>query len=133
MQKLDNGSHPRKAEVVMLPIIDLNPNDETCIYSVLLSIIEQSKKLGIKVPSFIFDQPLWIKALEIITAKKLEIVPLLGGFHMLMSFYGSIGTIMDDSGITNLFETAYGSNAVKHFFVRKSCKCFDDKITEDGY
>ena len=33
---------------------------------------------------------------------------------MLMSFYGSIGTIMGGSGINKLFERVYGSNAVKH-------------------
>ena len=33
---------------------------------------------------------------------------------MLMSFYGSVGTIMDGSGISKLFECVYGPNAVKH-------------------
>ena len=44
-----------------------------------------------KDPSITFDQPLWFKALEIITAKDLKIVRTLGGFHMLMSFNRSIG------------------------------------------
>ena len=52
--------------------------------------------------SSIFDQPLWLKALEIITAKKLHIVP--ARFHMFMSFYDSIGTIVARSGIHNLFQ-----------------------------
>ena len=68
----------------MLPIVDLDPKNETCVYSVLLFVIEQSKRLAITTPSVTFDQQLWIIALEIITAKELQIVPLLGGFHMLM-------------------------------------------------
>ena len=69
MQDVAQGDHPSKSDVLMLPILDLNPNDKTCIYSVLLFVIEQSKKLGVTAP-ITFDQPLWIKALEIITAKK---------------------------------------------------------------
>ena len=53
----------------MLPLIDLDPNDETCVHSILLFAIGQSKKLSVKEPSITFDQPLWFKALEIITAK----------------------------------------------------------------
>lgn len=55
-----------------------------------------------------------MKALEITVAKRLRIVPNLGGFHMLMSFYGSIGHIMAGSGLEKVFETAYDGNAVKH-------------------
>ena len=104
----------------MFPIIDLNPNDETCIYSVLLFVIERSKKLGVTMPAITFDQFFWIKALEIITARKLNIVPLLGGFHLLMWFYGSIGSIMDESGISKLFECLYGRNTAKHMVTGKA-------------
>ena len=69
MQGVTKGHHPPRFDTVMLPIIDLNPNDETCICSTLLCVIEQSKKLNITTPSITFDQPLWLKALEIITAK----------------------------------------------------------------
>ena len=82
MQDISNG-HPPKSNITMLPIIDLNPTDESCIYSTLLFVIEQSNKLNIEIPSTTFDQPLWLKSLENITAKSLNIVSLLGGFHML--------------------------------------------------
>ena len=120
MQDISTGNHQPKSKTVMLPIIDLNPNDETCVHSVLLFAIEQSKKLNVKEPSITFDQPLWFKALEIITAKELKIVPLLGGFHMLMSFYGSIGTIMPGSGIERIFQNINGEKAVKHILTGKA-------------
>ena len=104
MQDISTGHHQPKLKTVMLPIIEMNPNDETCVRSVLLFAIKQSKKLNVKEPSITFDQPLWFKALEIITAKELKIVPLLGGFHMLISFYGSIVTIMSGSGIEQVFQ-----------------------------
>ena len=120
MQDVTKEVYPQRPDTVMLPIIDLNPNDETCIYSTLLFVIEQSKKLNVTTPSITFDQSLWLKALEIITAEKeLDIVPPISGFHMLMSFYGSIGTIMAGSGIDKLFENIYGQNAVKHMLSGK--------------
>ena len=76
MQDVAQGDHPSKSDVLMLPILDLNPNDKTCIYSVLLIVIEQSKKLSVTTP-ITFDQPLWIKALEIITAKKNRYRPFI--------------------------------------------------------
>ena len=35
----------------MLPLIDLNPRDESCIYLILFYIIQQTKYLNIEIPS----------------------------------------------------------------------------------
>ena len=104
----------------MPPIIDLNSNDETGVHSVLLFAIEQSKELNVMEAFITFDQPLWFKTLEIITAKELKIVPLLGGFHMLMSLYERIWTIMSGSNIERVFKNIYGENPVKHFLTGKA-------------
>ena len=37
-----------------------------------------------------------------------------------MSFFGSIGTIMDGSGISAMFQTIYGKNATKHILSEKA-------------
>ena len=58
MQEITNGPHPPKSKTVMLPIIDLDPKNESCVYSVLKFVISQSKRLGIKTPSVTFDQQL---------------------------------------------------------------------------
>ena len=83
MQNISKGSHQPKSKVIMLPILNLNPNNETCICSVLLNVIDQCRKMDIDYPSVTFDQPLWLKELEIIAAKRLRIVPILGGFCCL--------------------------------------------------
>ena len=44
-----------KASIQFLPIIDLKPTDENCIYSTLLFIIEQAKKVSVDVPCVTFD------------------------------------------------------------------------------
>ena len=51
--------------------------------------------------------------MEIITTKSLNVVCRLWGFHTLMSFLGSIGTLMAGSGLSNVLETVYGKNAVE--------------------
>ena len=62
-----------KAEVLFLPIIDLNPSDETCIYSTLVYVQSQAEQLSIPIACITFDQPLWLKAVEIITERSLNI------------------------------------------------------------
>ncbi len=109
-----------KSEVLLLPIIDLNPSDETCIYSTLIYIQRQAERLNIPTPCITFDQPLWLKAVEIIKAKSMNIVCRLGGFHTMMSFMGSIGSMMKGSGLEEALETVHGPNAVVHMISGKA-------------
>ena len=108
-----------KSEVLLLPIIDLNPSDESCVYSTLVYIQSQAEKLNIPTPCITFDQPLWLKAMEIIRAKSMNIVCRLGGFHTMMSFMGSIGS-MKGSGLEEALQRAYGPNAVTHMISGKA-------------
>ena len=109
-----------KSEVLLLPIIDLNPCDETCGYSTLIYVQSQAERLNIPTPCITFDQPLWLKVVEIIKAKSMNIVCRLGGFHTVMSFMGSIGSLMKGSGLEEALETAYGPNAVIHMISGKA-------------
>ena len=109
-----------KSEVLLLPIIDLSPSDDSCVYSTLVYIQGQAERLNIPTPCITFDQPLWLKAVEIIRAKSLNIVCRLGGFHTLMSFMGSIGSMMKGSGLEEALGTVYGQNAVTHMISGKA-------------
>ena len=71
-------------------------------------------------PAITFDQPLWLKALGIAKSKGLNIVCRLGGFHTPMSFLGSIGTLMDGSGIQCALTEIYGENVVPHLMSGKA-------------
>ena len=113
-------SEQRKDQILFLPIIDLNLSDETRIYSTMLFVCDQDKKLGIQVPSITFDQPLWLKASGIIEESKLNIVCCMGGFHTIMSFMGSIGVLMKRSGLEGLFAEVYSENTVGHIFTGKA-------------
>ena len=110
----------KPTHITFLPIIDLNPSNETCIHSTLRFVIAQAKKLNVKTPSITFDQPLWLKATGIIHDENLPIVCKLGGFHTLMSFLGSIGNMMQGSGLEDLFSEVYAENSVAHIFSGKA-------------
>ena len=113
-------SAQRKDQISFLPIIDLNPSDEDCIYSTLLYICDHANKLRVEVPSVTFDQPLWQKSVGIIAEGNLKIVCRLGGFHMMMSFLGSIQNLMKGSGIENLLIEVYAENTVNHIMSGKA-------------
>ena len=104
---LKSETSVQKSTITFSPIIDLNPNDESCIYSTLLFVIEQAKRMHVPVPCVTFDQPLWLKACGIIEEAGLDIVARLGGFHTLMSYLGAIGKVMKGSGIEELFNKVY--------------------------
>ncbi len=118
------GAYRQPADIRLLPITDRSPNDPTCIiYSTLLFIQQQSKKLNLEIPCVTFDQPLWLKAIEIVHTEKLKIVCRLGPFHAIMSFLGSLGNLMAGSGLAELLQCCYGSNTVTHMLTGKAVGC----------
>ena len=121
VQKYLTGDHSGKATVTFLPIINLNPSNESCIYSTLLFVEQQAQQLNIPTPCITFDQPLFIKAFEISKAKSMNIVIRLGGFHLLMmSFLGGIGTIIGGSELVETMEAIYAQNSVVHMLDGKA-------------
>ena len=98
----------------MRPLIDHNLSDPACIYSTLVYIQEQATKQGISFPCVTFDQPLWWKATALIEENNMNIVCRLGGFHLLMSFLGSIGMLMNGSGLDDILELIYAPNVISH-------------------
>ena len=76
-------------------------------------------------PILTFDQPLYWKALTIIQSQPdgsdlKGMVLRLGGFHMQMSFLGSIGHLMAGSGLQELLEVVFAGNAVRHILTGKA-------------
>ena len=66
MQSVLKGHHPGKSSVVFLPMIDLNPSDNTCIYSTLKFLAKHAQRHNVSTPIVTFDQPLWWKAYNLI-------------------------------------------------------------------
>ncbi|KAE8739103.1 hypothetical protein FOCC_FOCC015395 [Frankliniella occidentalis] len=71
------------------------------------------------------DQPLFQRAAEMISTESANIsirnvIISLGGFHLLMSFLGSIGYIMAGSGLDDLWKTVFADIAVQHMLTGKA-------------
>ena len=118
MTSVSKGDYPSEVSVNMLPIIDMDPTNLSCIYSTLNFIAEISKELQ-TTPIVSFDQPTWLKATEIVHSSNLSIVLLLGGFHT-MSFAGGIRPLMRGSGSKTAFKCIYGKVTVSHLFSGKA-------------
>ena len=75
MQSISSGcSHPEKFSITMLPLIDMNPGNESYIYLTLLYIKDLANQMNPETPSITFHQPLWVKAVDIVLMKTLAIV-----------------------------------------------------------
>nr|XP_055038535.1 uncharacterized protein LOC129426304 [Misgurnus anguillicaudatus] len=116
--------HPGQLSVVFLPMIDLYSGDKNCILSTLDFVCDLAIKHNAP-PIIKFDQPLYWKAAEIImdapqSSPLKNIVFMLGGFHTFMNLLGAIGTLMEGTGLRNIMEVVYGSNAVQHMMTGKS-------------
>ena len=101
LHKVDKGE---MSSIKFLPIIDNKPDNFSTVYTTLQEAMKHSES---KYTVITFDLPLWIKAVRIILQTKMPVVARLGGFHLLKSFLGCIGTIMKDSGLEDVFQLVY--------------------------
>ena len=67
-----------------------------------------------------FDQSLYMKAVDISSASGLDILCRLGGFHTLMSFLVSIGYLMKGTGLDELLLLIFGPNTVEQILSGKN-------------
>lgn len=102
-----------------LPFILSPASDPSTIYTALLHAASKCRSIvEANTACFVtFDQPLYCKAADIVEAsgpggELSSVIVRLGGFHMLMSYFGSIGSIMAGSGIEELWTTVYAGNSV---------------------
>ena len=104
------------SRIETLPFINLDPSNPSTIYTALCFVQTQSEKYNLKICPVTFDQPLYQKASEIVAASRDldKVMVRLGGFHLLMSFLGSIGHIMAQSGLAELWERVYAKGSVVH-------------------
>ena len=124
MQVVHRDTHPGKASITFLPMIDMNPNDMSCVYSTLLFVATECKRHQVT-PILTFDQPLWWKGQLIIANEPAggdlhALVLRLGGFHAQMSFLGCIGSVMVASGLEELLGVVFAPNTVKHVLSGKA-------------
>ncbi|KAE8752846.1 hypothetical protein FOCC_FOCC000584, partial [Frankliniella occidentalis] len=120
MSNAMQGTSPYSLTATLpLPFVNLNPSDPTTVFTCLDFAAETASKHGQQFCSVTFDQPLFWKAMDIILSSPQnspvrKVIVRLGGFHLLMSFMGSIGHLMAGSGLEELWTTVYAKNSVPH-------------------
>ena len=98
MQLAVQGDNYDESRISILNFVNFNPSDCSTLYTALCYAQDICDKSNIKFCLVTFDQPLYIKSVEILEHHKTELKSLFirtGGFHTVMSFMGAIGTIMD--------------------------------------
>ena len=107
------GMLPRPCtRITYLPLIDMTPSDP----STMLTAINQGGKLtsdtGQNALIITCDQQLYTVVVDILFDHPMllpDVIPILGGMHLLMSFIGSIGVLMEGTGLQDLLIPSFGS------------------------
>ncbi|GBO01822.1 hypothetical protein AVEN_47716-1 [Araneus ventricosus] len=105
------------SRILFLPFIPQPASDYSTVYSTLLCALENEERYGHDACTVTFDQPLYTKAREIVAAAPegsdlSNIVIRLGGFHLLSSFFGTFGYIIQRSGIKEMLSLFYSPNSL---------------------
>ena len=103
-----------KTKASYLPLIDMTPSDPDTMMTALTEAQRLTGQSGQEFTVFTCDQQLYRVAMKIIWAypeKYANMVLRLGGMHMLMSFVGSVGTLMAETGLTDVMEAAFAGTA----------------------
>ena len=93
------------------PLIDLKPSDPSTIKTAMNEAQLLTMNCGQQFVVITADQQLYKVILDNIWATPdifSNFYPRLGGLHTIMSFCGSIGKLMLDSGLVNLLKHAFG-------------------------
>ena len=104
-------SYRPRTRAIYLPLIDMIPSDPDTIMTALTQAQHLTLKTGQKYVIFTCDLQLYRVATHVTWAypDKFENVILrLGGMHSLMSFVGSIGTLMEESGLSEILSDVFG-------------------------
>lgn len=123
------------SKIIPLPFVNNKPDDYNTVFTVLAQAgvehklrEEKGQPRGQRDPynkmdvCFVtFDAPLYLKARYILSCADSNDDPYglsniqarLGGFHLVMSFLGSMGFIMDGSGLKEAFSVIYAQNSAE--------------------
>ena len=105
---------------VYTPLIDMKPSDPDTMLTAMIEADRLVKSTGQNIVVFTCDQQLYKVAVNITWAypdRFHNFVLRLGGMHFVMNFIGCVGTLMDDTGLADIMECAFGG--VSHMLAGK--------------
>jgi hypothetical protein len=89
----------------------MSPADPDTILTAMIDAQETTNSFGQEFTIFTNDQQLYKIAVDIkwvYNDRFLKFIPRLGGMHFLMSFIGSVGTLMANTGLEEIMKAAFG-------------------------
>ena len=111
--KISAAHHASKKNMTAVnykPLINKTPSDPSTILTAMCDVESASKKAGQKQTVFTCDQQLYRVTMDIIwndPARWENFYPRIGGMHWLMSFVGSVGKLMKNSGLDKLLKSGF--------------------------
>ncbi|KAJ8666636.1 hypothetical protein QAD02_008298 [Eretmocerus hayati] len=117
MEKSFQGHDYDISKVIPMPFVDGQPSDIDTIFTALTEAIEICNRYGMNACIITFDQPLYAKAHEVrarlalTSPMKSRLFFRNGGLHLIMSFEGSTGYIMQCSGLEEAFHLILAENS----------------------
>ena len=107
----EQGHSPKpKTKAMYMPLIDMKPSDPDTMVTALRQAQQITTERGQNYVVFTADLQLYRVALNVLWAYPEQydnVVLRLGGMHRLMSFIGSIGSLMAGSGLFELLESTF--------------------------
>lgn len=105
----------RTSKIIALPFIKAPPSEHMTILTAPIDAGKRADTNNQKNCFVTFDLPSFMKASEIVASvdpendihNLLSVIPRLGGFHIAISFLGSLGEIMTGSGLRQAFSTIF--------------------------
>lgn len=100
-----------KTRAVYLPLIDMIPSDPDTMMTALAQAQQLTSKMGQEFVIITCDLQLYRVALHVIWTypdRFSNVIMRLGGMHCLMSFVGSIGSLMAESGLAEVLSAVFG-------------------------
>ena len=100
-----------KTNAVYLPLIDMPPADPKTVMTAMSKAQKLTENTGQTFTVFTADQQIYRVAVEVQWVYPdlfQTLVPRLGGMHMLMSFVGAVGSLMVETGLSEILGSVFG-------------------------
>ncbi|KAL8588411.1 hypothetical protein ACOMHN_029580 [Nucella lapillus] len=105
------GQQPQpKTAVVYSPFLDMVPAEPDTMKTAMVEAQRLTHLTGQEWTVFTNDQQLYTEAVHITWVDRemfQQFIPRLGGMHMLMSFVGCIGSLMEGSGLEDILASTF--------------------------
>ena len=108
MHRVQGTSPEPKTKAVYLPLIDMPPAHPDTIMTALIKAQQLTGKIGQHFTVFTADQQLYRVAVDFQWAHPDLFPNLILRLHMLMSFVDAIGTLMTETGLSEVLKSIFG-------------------------